>query len=119
MGDMRGSFQIESGVVVVVRRYLPFFRLRFWWRRVAAIGQSDLQAWIVEGIIPRRARSRLGRNLASRKSNSIFPDGGRIWERSQEIGIRRFASDFGREDAPLDEQNSKKEHGRERCADCP
>ena len=35
---------------------------------------SDLQAWIVEGRISRRLRSRLGRNSASRKSNPISRD---------------------------------------------
>ena len=70
---------------------------------------SDLKTWIVEGIISRRARSRLGKNSASRKSNSISRDRERIWKRAQEIGLQRFASDFGAE--------FQNEHGRERCAD--
>ena len=41
----------------------------------------------------------------------------RIWERAQEIGIQRLASDFGREDAPFDRAEFQKDHGRERCAD--
>ena len=35
---------------------------------------SDLQAWIVEGRIPKRVRSRLGKNSASRKINPISRD---------------------------------------------
>lgn len=48
---------------------------------------SDLQACIIEGMIFRRARLRLGKNPASRKRNSI--------SREQELSLQGFASDFG------------------------
>ena len=58
---------------------------------------SDLQAWIVEGGIPRRApRSRLGRNSASRTSNSISRDRKEFGSAHGGIESRRTASAFSR-----------------------
>ncbi len=53
-------------------------------------------------------------------SNSISRDRERIWKRAQEIGIRRFASDFGVEEpdsALITKAKFQKDHRRERCAD--
>lgn len=46
----------------------------------------DLQACIVEGEIPRRARSRLGRNSASRTSNSISRNRKEFGSAHRELG---------------------------------
>ena len=55
---------------------------------------SDFQAWIIEGRIPKRARSRLERDSASRKSNPISRDREEFGSGEWRIGSRRTASDF-------------------------
>ena len=75
----------------------------------------ELQAWVVKGTIPRKVRSKLGGNSASRMSNSISRDGERICKRTQEIVLQRFTFDFGVEepDSALNTQAKfHKDHGR-------
>ena len=83
---------------------------------------SDLQAWIVEGIIYRRARSRLGRNSASRKrkSNPISRDIEEFGSALRKLGYENsllILAWKSRGSALVTKAEFQKDHGRERCAD--